>query len=212
MTAKALSPSPLLPCQMERSLRLRARLGSSKAADRWPSQRSIYTAWWPAANAPSRSPLSLTRFEKLLSTVARLGCEGGRLRPGEPPGDLHCLLDRGQGVVAISAVASMIREVVERSDAIGLLVGAIVQYISSKGEFPARERNWQLLDGNSAKSGFLAHARDARSDQKGEYRMNTQATQSLLSTPTRKRNKVVSAVDAVRLIHDGDAVRSEERR
>jgi propionate CoA-transferase len=36
--------------------------------------------------------------------------------------------------------------------------------------------------------------------------MNTQATQSLLSTPTRKRNKVVSAVDAVRLIHDGDAV------
>jgi propionate CoA-transferase len=36
--------------------------------------------------------------------------------------------------------------------------------------------------------------------------MNTQATQSLLSAPTRKRDKVVSAVDAVRLIHDGDAV------
>ena len=36
--------------------------------------------------------------------------------------------------------------------------------------------------------------------------MNAQTTQSLLSAPTRKRNKVVSAVDAVRLIHDGDAV------
>jgi acyl CoA:acetate/3-ketoacid CoA transferase len=36
--------------------------------------------------------------------------------------------------------------------------------------------------------------------------MNSQATQSLLSTPTRKRNKVVSAEEAVRLIHDGDAV------
>jgi hypothetical protein len=37
-------------------------------------------------------------------------------------------------------------------------------------------------------------------------KMNSQATQSLLSTPMRKRNKVVSAVEAVRLIHDGDAV------
>jgi propionate CoA-transferase len=36
--------------------------------------------------------------------------------------------------------------------------------------------------------------------------MNSQATQSLLSTPTRKRNKVVSAVEAVRLVQDGDTI------
>ncbi len=36
--------------------------------------------------------------------------------------------------------------------------------------------------------------------------MDTEATRSLLATPARKPNKLVSAVDAVRLIHDGDTV------
>jgi hypothetical protein len=39
-----------------------------------------------------------------------------------------------------------------------------------------------------------------------EHQMNVQPAQSVVSTPTRKRNKVVSAVDAVRLVHDGDTV------